>query len=798
MATLDVRFLPSNLKFRLTAVVIVLVLAATVLVTLIALMLAERDMKGVIGDQQYALVSSAAAFIDDRLDAKKQLMASIAAALPEAARADPRQLQAFLESRLSARDEFLNLSAFGKDGVLLASLVKPGSPEPMSSAGKHYFEQTLARKQGIVSAPFKGKLTNSQIVLLTHPVFDANGEIALILTGSIDLRRSNSLRQVETLKPGKTGFIFIMTFDGIVIDHPVKSRLLEQINLGPGANQATGKALAGFEGWTEAANRAGSAGIYAFKRLKATDWIVGARYPTAEAFAPMINMRRHAVYAATAFAAIAGLVAWLLIYRLLTPLETLRRNVSAIRNKRADIGVLQVTRDDEIGELGRAFYELMAEREAAQEKITAGEKRARIIADSMPALIAYVNSEQRYEFTNAHYRDMLGVEPKSLIGKTARECLGERNYAMLEDKIAAALRGERMHFEHAPLEAGRSVHYMADYIPDFADDGSVPGFYVLVMDISARKTAELTQAASEKRLKLITDNLPVLIAYINRDRSIRFGNATFQKWFGIAPSKLVGRALGDVLGTEAYLRTRHHLEHAFAGEPVTFELKTSVDGSVRILETTFIPDVQGDGSVAGVYALTHDMTRIKEVEEKLMQLARVDSLTGIANRRMFGERLHDAHERSRRQQTSMALAYLDIDHFKKINDTFGHAIGDLVLKEFARRLLANVRSTDTVARLSGDEFVIILEGIANPHEVTGIVAKIIDAVRIPIDGPGQPLRVTTSVGIALFGGGTQTHEDLLANADRALYVAKHKGRDGYTVYGRQPEQSDGLASLPRR
>jgi diguanylate cyclase (GGDEF)-like protein len=227
-----------------------------------------------------------------------------------------------------------------------------------------------------------------------------------------------------------------------------------------------------------------------------------------------------------------------------------------------------------------------------------------------------------------------------------------------------------------------------------------------------------------------------------------------------------------------------HLENAFGGWAVTFEMKTAAGGKLRILETTYIPDVQADGSVAGVYALTHDMTRMKDVEEKLIQLARIDSLTGIANRRMFAEALHLAIGRARRSGAPMALAYLDIDHFKRINDTHGHAVGDLVLTEFARRLQANVRATDTVARLSGDEFVIILEDLRSAPEAAAVAAKIIAAVRAPFATAGLPLAVTTSVGVALYSGASQTQEELLANADSALYAAKHNGRDGFSVHGR--------------
>ncbi|MDB5935626.1 MAG: diguanylate cyclase [Massilia sp.] len=783
MAMTDARVLPSNLKIRLTGLVIVLVLAAAVLVTMVALAMAERDMKGVVGAQQFAVISSAAAFIDDRLEAKKQLIAELANRVPPAARADPRQLQAWLEAQAGLRSDFLNLTVFGADGRLMASLRAPPAGAPLTAAGKQYYEDTLARKRGIVSAPFRSGLSGAPIVLVTAPLLDDTGKVALVVAGAIELQRSAFLRQIDLLRPGKTGFVFIMTSAGILVDHPDKARLMQHIHQRPGINNATEMALSGYEGWIEAANKDGDDGIYSYKRLKAADWIVGARYPTAEAFAPMTNMRHRAVLAGAVAAVVAGLLAWLSIYRMLAPLESLRRSVSSIRRKHG--GAPKEPRSDDIGELGSAFHELLAEREAAQQRTRGVERRARIVADNLPALIGYINSEQRYEFANAHYLDMLGADPRAMLGKTVRETIGERAYSQVEAKLAAALRGERMHFEQQLELRGREAHCMIDYIPDVADDGRVAGAYVLVTDISDRKNAELVQAASEKRLTLITDNLPVLISYIDGAHRFRFGNATFEKWFGTAPASLVGRPLADILGEGAYRSAKPYLDAAFGGGTVTFESRTTVGGKPRILETTYIPDLQGDGSVAGVYALTHDMTRMKEVEQELTQLTRVDSLTGIANRRMFVEALHLAIERARRGGGTMALAYLDIDHFKNVNDSHGHAVGDEALKEFARRLAANVRATDTVARLAGDEFVIIVEDLHNEQEVPAVAAKIADAIRVPFEVGGVQLAVTASIGIALFGGDGQTHAELLANADSALYAAKRAGRNQVVVHGNE-------------
>ena len=774
----------SSLKFRLSCVVVVLVLAATLLVSLSSMLMAEQDMKTVVGDQQLAVLSSAAAFIDDRLDAKKQLLRALADDLPAAERHDPARVRAYLAAHTGLRSEFYTLAAFAPSGALVASL----APMPRFNArGQQYFDATMAARRGIVSSPFKSQLNGQPVVLVTAPLLDAAGKVELILAGGVALHSSAFLRQLDQLKPGSTGFLFIMSADGILIDHPDHRRELHHINEDGGQNKATARALAGFEGTIEADNKQGEACIYTYKRLKAADWILGARFPVAEAFAPMIALRRHSLAATVLVALAAGLLAWLLIHRSLAPLEALRQHVAAIRRRGAPIALLQTGRSDEIGELGDAFHALMAAREADRVRLRESEKRAYVIADNMPALIGYINREERYEFANAAYLQLVGADPAQMIGRTVREVLGETNYGMIAARMHAAMAGERQHFDQQFSGSGR--HYMIDYLPEVGADGGTVGVYVLARDISERRAAELEKEMSERRLKLITDHLPVLISYIDRQHQFRFGNATFQSWLGIAPESLAGRPVAEVLGEDGYATAKMHLENAFGGWAVTYESRMAVGGKLRILETTYVPDVQPDGSVAGVYGLTHDMTRLKETEEKLTRLARVDSLTGIANRRMFAESLHQAIERSRRYGASVALAYLDIDLFKKINDTHGHAVGDEVLKEFARRLESSVRATDLVARLSGDEFVIIIDELKHAADCRSLAEKIAAAIRIPFRVGEVQLHVTTSVGVSLFGGGLETHEQLLANADSALYAAKRNGRDGVAVFGETQARS---------
>jgi diguanylate cyclase (GGDEF)-like protein/PAS domain S-box-containing protein len=774
--------LPITVRSRLAVTVGLLVLGATLLVGPLALTVAERDMRTVVGDQQLALLTSAAAFIDDRLDARLRQMEALAQAVPPAALADPRRLQAWLsEQGVGVRGDFVNIVAFARNGELVASGASMPSAQPLTGAGRQYFEETLRRRRGIVSEPFTSRLSGAQIVLVTAPVLDAGGAVVYVLAGRIDLRQSNFLRQIDALKPGRSGYLFLLSADGVVIDHPSKERLMEKLDGAPGEMPGARAALGGAEGWQHGTDRQGPA-IFTYKRLRSTGWVLGARYPSAEAFAPMDRMRRRVLALAAALALLAGGFAWWLVRRRLRPLDVLRRKVAAIRHGDLDIGALladpQLRRRDEIGELACAFHDMVRQRER-----TFGRMRA--IADNVPAVIAYVERDERIAFTNAGFDAMLGLAPGSAVGRTVREALGDTAYARLEPVVRAVLRGERGRIEDVRSD-DRRRHQMIDTLPDIDGAGEVAGFYVLAMDISERKEAELAQAASESRLRLIADNLPVLICYIDRNHRLGFANATFRSWLGLGEARLDGMHLLDALGKPGYDGARARLQGAFGGAGVTFEMALQAAGRHRILEWTFVPDRGQDGAVAGVYALAHDMTRVKEAESRLVQMARIDDLTGIANRRLFNETLGRALERARRRSNVLGLAYLDIDHFKRINDTWGHGVGDEVLKEFARRLAASVRAADTVARLAGDEFVIVLEDVQGADQAARIGAHLVEAMRAPFSTAAGAIPVSASVGITLADAGAgpvPDQEQLLGLADAALYEAKRAGRDRCVVQG---------------
>lgn len=304
----------------------------------------------------------------------------------------------------------------------------------------------------------------------------------------------------------------------------------------------------------------------------------------------------------------------------------------------------------------------------------------------------------------------------------------------------------------------------------------------LVHEQKRSQLAEQHLADSERRLRAIADNMPALISYIDHEQIFRFCNKTYQDWMGLAQAQLTGTSMRQAFGDAVYETRRAHIDKALSGERVEFEAESSLQDKTRFLHIVYIPDFHNDGKVNGFYALATDVTEAKTLEQQMSRLARFDTLTGLPNRYQFNEKLAEAIARCQRTLSPMALMFLDIDHFKAINDTLGHAAGDAVLREFSIRLSASVRGTDTVARLAGDEFVVILEQLRNADEAQLVANKILTAVAKPFFINDAPLQVGTSIGIAYFNGDIGIHAaDLMERADRALYRAKEAGRHTYRL-----------------
>ncbi|AKJ29366.1 sensor domain-containing diguanylate cyclase [Caldimonas brevitalea] len=410
------------------------------------------------------------------------------------------------------------------------------------------------------------------------------------------------------------------------------------------------------------------------------------------------------------------------------------------------------------------------------------ERRWRTMVDALPAQIAHLDAEERTLFANRRVGEVYGYPPEQMLGGRLREFIGEREYAILEPQVRAAQAGQAVSFEHAVPRPDGTRYAQVDYIPERDEQGQVQGLFLMVSDITQRKRAELAHAESEARLRTLTSNLPMLISYLDRDMVVRFANGTFEQWFGVPASKVVGRQVGVALGPALMEQCGASLERARQGERVTLEHTAQSRLGLLHLHATYVPQLGPDGSVTGIYTLSTDVTAMKESQRQLNQLAMMDTLTALPNRRSFHDRLQATMARVQASGSQAALMILDVDHFKSINDSLGHAAGDTVLKAFGACVQATVRPTDLVARLGGDEFVVILEDLHDGCDAAPVAGKIVEAVRhLQLDLDGTSLRITTSVGVAVLDGRAQTEAQLMARADAALYQAKKAGRDRFHI-----------------
>jgi diguanylate cyclase (GGDEF)-like protein/PAS domain S-box-containing protein len=302
-------------------------------------------------------------------------------------------------------------------------------------------------------------------------------------------------------------------------------------------------------------------------------------------------------------------------------------------------------------------------------------------------------------------------------------------------------------------------------------------FCAFLSDISERKRSELALISSRQQLHTIANNLPIQIAYIDSDRIVRFINDTYRTDTGLTPENTLGKHLREFLRPAFYDEILPHIETALAGERASFETVTRFRRRELVWSTVYIPDFSG-GSVAGFFIMSQDITARKKLEYSLHHRATRDALTGLPNRPALLERLNTAIHSSQQAGEGLALFFLDLDGFKAINDTYGHDAGDSILQQFAKRLTHIVRSTDMVARLSGDEFVILLESQGDGACPEKVGAKILDAMKAPFLIGRTEVHMGTSVGLYVDDATSIIDaEAMLKLADQAMYEAKRQGKN---------------------
>jgi diguanylate cyclase (GGDEF)-like protein len=307
-------------------------------------------------------------------------------------------------------------------------------------------------------------------------------------------------------------------------------------------------------------------------------------------------------------------------------------------------------------------------------------------------------------------------------------------------------------FRAVPLRAVNSaLHSLAE------SEKKYRSLYQTMKEGMALHRVEFDQNSAIASLTVVDAN-PSCAAMFDSDQSDVIGRKSFVLF-------------GDTF-REFICEMKEIIEH---GDTITFEM--CLPGSDKYFNVqTFSPDLNL------IATLFEDITESRKAEQQIQKMAYFDTLTGLPNRALFYDRINQAIARANRDRTGLAVLFLDLDHFKNINDTLGHSVGDQLLTEASQRLSRHIRSNDTLARLGGDEFVVLITHLGDQLNTAYVAQKLIDTIREPFFIIGKELHITASVGIALFPDDGNGAETLLKHADMAMYFSKESGRNAYNFF----------------
>jgi diguanylate cyclase (GGDEF)-like protein/PAS domain S-box-containing protein len=422
----------------------------------------------------------------------------------------------------------------------------------------------------------------------------------------------------------------------------------------------------------------------------------------------------------------------------------------------------------------------LSEQERLQARVRESELRYRMLADNSGDLVMRIRPNGDRQYVSPSIKELLGWETEDFV-KPRPDLIHPADRERIAEVVATLRRHGGATTATYRLQH-RDGHYL--WIEAFArlvtspdDDGTTEIIYT-GRDVTRRVLVEQALLESRAQLRTITDNVPAVIARIDMSERYTYINRFVEQVSGDTPSSIIGRTVKEVRGAMLYEQIKGYLERAYEGESVWFEYEATYRDRMLHFQTHYVPDKDEDGHVRGLYALTTEITHIKNVERELLRLAHQDALTGLANRRYFNEQASPVLRQAEQRKSAVLLILLDVDNFKSINDSHGHAAGDAVLAEVGRCMQGLVRDGALAARIGGDEFVVLCDRIGSELEARAFVHAVWQKLHMAVLTGTHSIDVHMSMGAVLCKGAL-SDEVLMKLADEALYTAKEAGRNTY-------------------
>ena len=420
-----------------------------------------------------------------------------------------------------------------------------------------------------------------------------------------------------------------------------------------------------------------------------------------------------------------------------------------------------------------------------------GDARTRLdmVLQTLPDMVWMKDAEGQYLLCN-HAFEHLTRRPE-------RDILGKTDHALFTPELADSFRlmdaaaieaGEiRISEEWVPSpDTGERALFETRKVPVFDVDGNLMGVLGVARDMTERKRIEEMLASRERQYRTLVEHSPDTVARYGKDLRLLYANPTF-KALVAGGAALVGTQPSESPGGPHTALFQRKLVEVFEdGHGLQFELEWTGEGGGH--QCTLIrlePERRGDGTVETVLAVGRDITELCASREQIKRMAYYDPLTSLPNRTSFNRRLQRTFAAGSAHCSTAAVMMIDLDRFKGVNDTLGHAVGDELLREAAGRLSSCVRPCDTVARLGGDEFAVLLPDTPSQAVLEQIGRAIIDRFDDRFLLGGKEVFISCSIGIALYPSDSLQADDLMKYADSAMYLAKRAGRRCFRFYSKE-------------
>jgi diguanylate cyclase (GGDEF)-like protein/PAS domain S-box-containing protein len=766
-----------SLKAKITFVTLgVFVLSLWALSYYASRMLRE-DMQKLLGEQQFATVSLIATQINRELTGRLDALERTAHLAAKAMRQGPATLQSLLEQQPALQVLFNGgMYITDREGTAIADYPLPVTRVGVDYSDREYIATPLREKRAVIGQAVIGKRSGAPVFVMAVPIRDADGRVLGVLAGVTRLSAASFLDEVAASHYGKTGgYLVVDARRRQIVTATDKNRIMESLPESQ-ARPALDRFIAGTEGSLVVVSSRDVEVLASARAIPAAGWLLAAGLPTAEAFLPIAMMQQRMLWATVVLTLLAGLSMWWLVRRQLAPIVSTADTLAVLSKAEATPSPLPLAGDDEIRRLIDSFNRLLETLARREQALRDSEERFKALHDASSAGIL-IHEQGVILDCNEGLAQMTGYRVDELIGTNGLRLIAPEWHDLVVRNVRSGFTrvydvvGVRKDGSRYPLSIrGCAIPYKGRTVRATEYN-----------DITERKR-------TEERLQLaasVFSHAREAILITTPDGTIIEVNDAFTRITGYARDEALGH-------NPRLLDSRSQDKEFFASMWRDLTIKGHWHGELwnrrkngelfAAMQTiSAVRDARGE--VQQYVALFSDISAQKAQQRQLEHIAHYDALTTLPNRVLLADRLHQAMAQAPRRGDHLAVAYLDLDGFKQVNDRHGHETGDLMLVAKANDMQQTLRDSDTLARLGGDEFVAVLPDLPDVALSLPMLDRLLEAVARPVTIGDHVLQVSASVGVAFYPQHDEIDADqLLRQADQAMYQAKQAGKNRYHVF----------------